>query len=62
MKAAEFRKFSTEDLSKKVVDLKKELYHLRFQQAVGQLENTGQIRVIRKNIARINTIVTERGE
>lgn len=62
MKAAEFRKFSTEDLSKKVVELKKELYHLRFQQAVGQLENTSQLKKIRKDIARIKTVITERGE
>lgn len=62
MKAKDIRDLASKDLNTKVVELKKELYHLRFQHAVGQLENTAQLRSIRKNIARIKTVLTERGE
>lgn len=60
MKAVELRKFSTPDLEKKIVDLKKELFNLRFQLAVGQLENTARIKQVRKMIARMKTIITLR--
>lgn len=62
MKAKDIRDLASKDLNTKVVELKKELYHLRFQHAVGQLENTAQLKRIRKNIARIKTVLTERGE
>ncbi len=60
MKASEIRKFKTEDLNKKIVELKAELFNLRFQQAVGQLENTAQLKTVRKTIAQMKTIITER--
>lgn len=60
MKAQEIRKLSTEDLNLRVVELKEELFNLRFQLAVGQLENTARIRYVRKLIAQMKTILTER--
>lgn len=60
MKAQEIRKLSTEDLNIRVVELKEELFNLRFQLAVGQLENTARIRQVRKLIAQMKTIITER--
>lgn len=49
MKANELRKFTNEELTTKIVDLKKELFNLRFQLAVGQLEDTARIKKVRKN-------------
>ncbi|HHT98706.1 MAG TPA: 50S ribosomal protein L29 [Acholeplasma sp.] len=60
MKASEIRKISTPDLEKKIVELKKELFNLRFQLAVGQLENTARLSQIRKTIAQMKTIISER--
>ncbi len=60
MKANEIRKLSTEDLEKRVEELKIELFNLRFQLAVGQLENTARIKHVRKLIAQMKTIITER--
>lgn len=60
MKATEIRKISTPDLEKKIVELKAELFNLRFQLAVGQLENTARIGQVKKTIARMKTIITER--
>lgn len=60
MKAADIRKYSTPDLEKKIVEYKKELFNLRFQLAIGQLENTARIKKVRKIIARMNTIITLR--
>ncbi len=62
MKAKEIRKLSTEDLNKRVEELKIELFNLRFQLAVGQLENTARIKHVRKLIAQMKTIITERAE
>ena len=58
--AAELRGQSREDLDKKVVELKEELFTLRFQAATGQLESHGRLRSVRKDIARIYTVLTER--
>ena len=58
--AAELRGQSREDLNKKVVELKEELFTLRFQAATGQLESHGRLRAVRKDIARIYTVLTER--
>jgi large subunit ribosomal protein L29 len=58
--AAELRGESREDLNKKVVELKEELFTLRFQAATGQLESHGRLRAVRKDIARIYTVLTER--
>ncbi len=60
MKATEIRKISTTDLEKKIVELKAELFNLRFQLAVGQLENTARIGQVKKTIARMKTIISER--
>ena len=58
--AAELRGESRDDLNKKVVELKEELFTLRFQSATGQLESHGRLRAVRKDIARIYTVLTER--
>jgi large subunit ribosomal protein L29 len=62
MKATEIRKISTADLNKRINELKIELFNLRFQLAVGQLENTARIRQVRKLIAQMKTIISERNE
>ena len=56
----EIRQQSSENLLKQVDELKRELFDLRFQQATGNLENPARIREIRKTIARIKTVLTER--
>ena len=56
----ELRTQSAEDLNAQLVDAKKELLNLRFQNATNQLDNTGRIKEVRKNIARIQTIITEK--
>lgn len=58
--AAELRQLSGEDLRAKVRDLKEELFGLRFQAATGQLENSARLREVRKDIARIYTVLQER--
>lgn len=60
MKATEIRKLSDNDLNKKLFDLQSELFNLRFQMATGQLENTSAIGNVRRDIARVKTIQTER--
>ncbi len=60
MKPAEIRKSSTEELNKKLAELKAELFNLRFQLAVNQLENPMRIGAVKKDIARIKTIIRER--
>lgn len=62
MKASEIRKISTADLNKRIEELKIELFNLRFQLAVGQLENTARISQVRKLIAQMKTIISERNE
>ena len=56
----EIRAISNEELAQALVDAKKELFNLRFQNATSQLENTARINEVRKNIARIKTIQTQR--
>ena len=58
-KADEFRAKSADELADQLAKLKKEQFNLRFQRANGQLEKTNRIRVVRKDIARIQTILTE---
>lgn len=58
----ELRKKSVEELAKELTDAKKELFNLRFQNATNQLENTGEIKNVRKNIARIQTVMVEKKE
>ena len=56
----ELRTNSTNELNEKLVAAKKELFNLRFQNATNQLENTSRIKEVRKNIARIQTIIVEK--
>ena len=60
MKVNVLRDLSTAELEKKVVDLKEELFNLRFQMATGQLENPMKIKEIRKDSAKAKTILRER--
>ena len=62
MKATDIRKISTPDLEKRIVELKAELFNLRFQLAVGQLDNTARISQVKKTIAQMKTIISERTE
>jgi large subunit ribosomal protein L29 len=57
MKAAEFRDMTIDQLDDQLVKLKKEQFNMRFQRASGQLENTARVRVVRRDIARLKTIV-----
>ncbi len=59
-RANELRDLSTEELQVKAADLKKELFNLRFQQAMGQIENPMRLRLLRKEIARAKTILKEK--
>jgi large subunit ribosomal protein L29 len=58
--AEELRAMSTEDLQAKLKDAKEELFNLRFQAATGQLESHGRLTAVRKEIARIYTVIRER--
>jgi large subunit ribosomal protein L29 len=60
MSATEMRAKSVDELSGQLVELKKEQFNLRFQRATGQLENTARVRQVRRDIARIRTILGER--
>ena len=51
---------SVVDLKQQLVDAKKELFNLRFQNATNQLDNTSRIKEVRRNIARIQTIITQK--
>ena len=59
-KMEEFRKLSTEDLNKKIKEYKEELFNLRFQQATGNLEKPVRLRELRKEVAKMKTIIRER--
>lgn len=59
MKASEFREKTQDELIKEVQELKSELYRLRFQQATNNLDNPMKLKVVRKNIARVMTILRE---
>ena len=59
MKIKEIRDLSTAELETQILDLKKELFNLRFQHATNQLDNPLQIAVVKKDIARIKTIIRE---
>ena len=56
----ELKTRSVADLKAQLVDAKKELFNLRFQNATNQLDNTARIKEVRKNIARIQTVITEK--
>ncbi|WP_119677632.1 50S ribosomal protein L29 [Indioceanicola profundi] len=59
-KATDFRAKSQDELNDQLIQLKKEQFNLRFQRASGQLENTARVRQVRRDIARIKTILGER--
>lgn len=59
MKAQELREMEIDELVRKEAELKDQLFKLRFQNELGQLENSAKIQTIRKDIARIETILTE---
>ncbi len=56
----ELRGKSVEELNQDLVTAKKELFNLRFQNATNQLDNTARIKEVRKNIARIQTVITQK--
>ena len=58
----ELRTQSAAQLQEQLVAAKKELFNLRFQNATNQLDNTGRIKEVRKNSARIQTVITEKAE
>lgn len=51
---------SVDELKIELVDMKKRLFNLRFQQATNQLKNTSEIKIVRRNIARIQTLITQK--
>ena len=59
MKASEFRKLSVKELDEKLLELKDELFKLRFQHAINQLDNPMRISVVKKDIARVKTILRD---
>ena len=60
MKTNEIRKLSTEEINKKIAESKEELFNLRMKQATGNLEKPSRIRELRKEVARMKTIIRER--
>jgi large subunit ribosomal protein L29 len=58
--AEDFRVKTADELGDQLTKLKKEQFNLRFQRANGQLENTGRVRAVRKEIARLETVMTEK--
>ncbi len=60
MKASGFRDQSIEDLEVEAVELSQQLFKLRFQKASGQLENPRKLRQVRKDLARLKTVLTEK--
>ena len=60
MKTIDIRKMSVEELNKKLKDLKEELFNLRFQNTINQLDNPQKIADVKKDIARVKTILNEK--
>ena len=60
MKASEIRERSREELDKTLSDLQEQLFKLRFQKSTGQIENPQKIREVRRDIARVLTVINER--
>ena len=59
MKASEIRDLNLDEMHRKVCDLKEELFNLRFQHEIGQLENPQRMKLTRREIARLKTIIGE---
>ena len=62
MNAQELKTKSPDQLRDELVALKKEAFNLRFQQATGQLENTARMNAVRKDVARIKTVLTQKAQ
>ncbi len=60
MKIEDLRTKNDDELKTQLMDLKKEQFNLRFQRASGQLENTARIRAVRRDVARIKTLLNQR--
>ena len=60
MKISEIKTLSANDLNTKLKDIKSELFNLRFQLAINQLENPMRIRAVKKDIARVQTVIREK--
>jgi large subunit ribosomal protein L29 len=60
VRMAEVRELDIEELKRRVTETRRELFNLRFQHATGQLENTGQLKEVRKNIARLLTVLNQK--
>ena len=60
MKATDVREMDVEELERRIAQTRRELFNLRFQHATGQLENTGQLKEVRKNIARLLTVLNQK--
>jgi large subunit ribosomal protein L29 len=60
VRMAEVRELDVEELKRRVSETRRELFNLRFQHATGQLENTGQLKEVRKNIARLLTVLNQK--
>jgi large subunit ribosomal protein L29 len=60
MKVAEVRELDVDDLQRRLAETRRELFNLRFQHATGQLENTGQLKEVRRNIARLLTVLNQK--
>ena len=61
MKTSEIRKLSQSQLKKELLSYKKEQFNLRFQSANGQLKNPGRIKEVRRAIARVKTLINQKG-
>jgi large subunit ribosomal protein L29 len=62
MKAAELREMSAQELEQKAQELDEQLFRLRIQKSMGQLESAAKLRPMRKDLARIRTLLKEKGE
>ena len=60
MKLSDLKEKSADQLVEELSKLKKEAFNLRFQKATGQLENTARVRLVRRSIARVSTLITEK--
>ena len=59
MEAKQIREMSPEERQRKLIDLKEELFNLRFQNSVGQLENNRKLGLVKRDIARLKTVINE---
>ncbi|HUG42961.1 MAG TPA: 50S ribosomal protein L29 [Acidobacteriota bacterium] len=61
MKASKLREMTVDELRNEARELSKQLFHLRLQKATGQLSNTSRLGSVRRDLARVNTVLTEKG-